>query len=185
MPVGRPQKLFVGQRSGTIVLISFLRRDKRDVWLVCYKCDCGAELECSSTAFTQKRGCPSCAKKIGVTKRTKHGASKRGLRDPLYTAYKGMLSRCYNPKTRAYKWYGAKGVRVCAEWHDFGTFRTWAMANGYQPGLTIDREFENQDYSPTNCSYVSQSENSKRMRAKYHFVPKSAIFYDEPTFGDF
>ena len=36
-----------------------------------------------------------------------------------------MMRRCYNPQSIAFKSYGAKGIKVCEEWHDRDNFRKW------------------------------------------------------------
>lgn len=72
----------------------------------------------------------------------------------IYRTWNGMHKRCYNPKHDKYKWYGAKGISVCLEWHDFITFREWALSNGYTDELTIDRKNPFQNYSPDNCQFV-------------------------------
>lgn len=51
-----------------------------------------------------------------------------------------MKERCYNPNNTYYKNYGARGITICDEWRDnFVEFQKWAIANGYQDNLTIDR----------------------------------------------
>ena len=76
--------------------------------------------------------------------------------------FRGMKERCYNPKERAYRWYGAKGIRVCDEWLDNPKlFEEWSMANGYSDSLTIDRIDEDKDYCPTNCRWVTPTNNSR------------------------
>lgn len=73
-----------------------------------------------------------------------------------------MRQRCYNPNIEAYKFYGAKGIKVCDEWlNNPKTFNDWAINNGYQDGLTIDRIDETKNYCPENCHWITQSENSK------------------------
>lgn len=62
---------------------------------------------------------------------------------------------------------------MCAEWQSYLVFRDWALANGYEPGLSIEREKADKNYEPSNCSWVTKSQNSKLMRAKYHFVARS------------
>jgi hypothetical protein len=74
-----------------------------------------------------------------------------------------MKARCSNPNLRAYQWYGAKGVKVCNEWHTWETFRDWANAHGYARGLVIDRVDPNGNYEPSNCQWITQSENAKRV----------------------
>ncbi|MGL6108175.1 hypothetical protein [Romboutsia sp.] len=41
---------------------------------------------------------------------------------PLYSIWSNMINRCYNPKHTKYPIYGAKGVKVCNEWHNFSYF---------------------------------------------------------------
>lgn len=90
--------------------------------------------------------------------RKSHGMS--GTR--LYTIWKNMKQRCYNPKRNRYKWYGAKGIRVYDEWHDFVPFMEWAMENGYTDELVLDRLDSDKDYEPDNCRWVTEEVNSLR-----------------------
>lgn len=80
----------------------------------------------------------------------------------LYTIWKNMKQRCYNPKRNRYKWYGAKGIQVYEEWHDFLPFMEWSLANGYEEGLVLDREDSNGNYEPSNCKWVTVEENSRK-----------------------
>lgn len=78
-----------------------------------------------------------------------------------------MKDRCFNPQNDAYRWYGLKGVSVCQEWLDFDAFRSWALANGYADGLTVDRLNSGGNYEPNNCEWVTRAENTRRMHASY------------------
>ena len=81
----------------------------------------------------------------------------------LYWIWQDMKKRCYNPNCKCFKWYGGKGVKVCEEWIDsYPNFKAWALSNGYAEGLTIDRVENDKDYSPTNCQWITQSENTKK-----------------------
>lgn len=74
----------------------------------------------------------------------------------------GIKSRCYNQNDHSYKFYGAKGIRVCEEWlSDPSSFERWALSCGYTDGLTIDRMKEKSDYSPDNCRWVTNNDNAK------------------------
>lgn len=77
--------------------------------------------------------------------------------------FHGMSSRCYNPNDKAYKWYGAKGIKICDEWNNDPTlFEKWSLENGYQDNLTIDRIDPSKDYCPENCQWITLEENLRR-----------------------
>ena len=77
-----------------------------------------------------------------------------------------MKERCYNSKRPAYKNYGGKGVVMCDEWcNSFQNFYDWAMRNGYQDDLTIDRIDSNGNYEPLNCRWITLSENVRLRNA--------------------
>lgn len=69
-----------------------------------------------------------------------------------------MIQRCENAKNTNYKYYGAKGIEVCDEWHEFEKFDKWAMKNGYQNGLSIDRINPRGNYKPTNCRWATREQ---------------------------
>ncbi len=92
-------------------------------------------------------------------KRT-HGLS----RHPLYYVWQAMKMRCYNENYKDYKYYGAKGVKMCDEWfNDFEPFYKWAMNNGYKKGLQVDKDIKGigKLYGPDSCVFVTPKINSQ------------------------
>lgn len=89
-------------------------------------------------------------------------------RTRLYTIWSRMKGRCFNPSDAAYPRYGGRGISVCEAWADsFEAFRDWALSNGYEPHLTIDRRDNDAGYSPDNCrwaTYAEQNRNYSRNR---------------------
>ena len=90
-------------------------------------------------------------------------------RIPLYQVWKRMKNRCNNPKSEAYPNYGGRGIIECESWeNDFTTFRDWALSNGYSPKLQIDRKENDGNYNPSNCRFVTRTENmSNRRNSRY------------------
>ena len=90
---------------------------------------------------------------------TTHGNTVGG-KTRIYRIWKAMKQRCTNPNAANYRWYGGKGIKVCAEWeNDFDAFLAWAIAHGYENGLELDRKDSNQDYSPANCRWLTKLDN--------------------------
>ena len=89
-----------------------------------------------------------------------HGDAKRGMNTQLYNSWRGMKERCNNKNNKRYDNYGGKGIIVCEEWNNFLNFKEWALNNGYEPGLTIERKDVNGNYEPSNCCWATNKEQS-------------------------
>lgn len=91
-------------------------------------------------------------------------------RTRLYIIWSHMKQRCYNEKDLKYPRYGARGIKVCDEWKDnFMAFREWALKNGYEENLTLDRIDGNKNYEPSNCRWRTYRQQANNMSSN-HFL---------------
>lgn len=87
----------------------------------------------------------------------------------LSNIYRQMKQRCYNKNNPKYKNYGGRGIVVCDEWLKPIKFIEWAKISGYNDDLTIDRIDVNGNYEPSNCRWVTKSEQAYN-RTNSHYI---------------
>lgn len=142
-----------------------IRRLNSRLWEM--KCKCG-EIFISQPSYTSGR-CKKCGIEKAAKLNRKHGESPKHGRNAtrLYEIWTGMKNRCYNPNNHSYYAYGERGIKVCAEWHEYLKFKEWAMNNGYSDNLSIDRIDVNCDYEPGNCRWATQKEQMRNTRKNH------------------
>ena len=132
------------------------------------KCSCG-ELFVAQPSDS-KGVCRKCAMEKLSAERTKHGESpKQGKRNAskLYSIWVNMRNRCFNQENKSFAYYGGRGISVCDEWNEFLNFEKWAIQNGFEENLTLDRIDVNGNYEPENCRWISQKEQMRNTRANH------------------
>lgn len=154
---------FRGKRFGKLIAIEPTeeRLHGKVMWLC--KCDCGKTCKVMSTRLSSghTKSCGCYSSELTTQMNTTHGGT--GTR--LFSIWQSMKTRCSNPNSKAYKWYGGRGITVCKEWlHDFGAFQRWALSHGYQDDLTIDRINVDMGYCPKNCRWASWHEQRINQR---------------------
>jgi hypothetical protein len=129
------------------------------------RCDCGKEWEARRDAIAAGRikSCGCLGKEIRAASRTKHGMTSREFIPPEYQSWASMIQRCCNPKSRAFKNYGARGISVCERWRvSFAAF--YGDMGARSRGLSLERIDNERGYEPGNCRWATQAEQMQNTR---------------------
>lgn len=130
------------------------------------KCLCGKIIESDGVCLLKTEG---GVKSCGCLRNERVSASvrKHGKRNhKLHSVWSDMKHRCNNPNNKRYDIYGGKGVKVCNEWSDsFEVFYAWAIANGYEQGLSLDRIDGDLGYTPNNCRWIAIADQSRNVKS--------------------
>ncbi len=103
--------------------------------------------------------------KMRKIKQTQHGFHGT----PLYGIWAGIVKRCEGVNSQNYKYYGGRGIKICKQWREnAGEFCKWAISNGYEDGLEIDRIDNDGDYNPQNCHFITHAENLELLTHNVH-----------------
>ena len=131
------------------------------------------------------RACPGCQRLRGVresdwkkrktdyclpcTNRSRVGLdltqdeSGKGTR--LYTIWRGLRQRCglySGGHERDLERYRERGISVCDEWAGaFMPFHDWAVSQGYEATLILDRINNDGPYEPGNCRWVTVADSNR------------------------
>lgn len=133
-----------------------------------YLCECKCGTKRIVKAYALKNGrsksCGCLRAELARDKHIKHG--KTGTR--IYNIWRSMKKRCYIKSSKDYIRYGKRGILICSEWKEsFENFYNWAINNGYNDNLTIDRIDVNGNYEPSNCRWITMKEQQSNKRSNH------------------
>lgn len=125
-----------------------------------FKCpDCNQTFKLRWDRGHKQQRCQPCAARHS---QTTHGKSDH----PLYELWQDLKKRCYNPKHRKYKNYGAKGITVSGSWKDnFKQFYDDNI-NAWEPGLGLELIEPEKGYSKENTRWIPVKELTNKAKYK-------------------
>lgn len=92
----------------------------------------------------------------------RHGHSTNKIRSTTWITWMNMKQRCLNPNNPKFTIYGRRGIKICNRW--LHSFKNFLNDMGEKPGKDwgIDRIDNDGNYEPSNCRWITISENSRK-----------------------
>ena len=154
-------KDLTGQKFNYLTVLEYEGRKKSRTMWKC-QCECGkiTYVDSNSLKTGNTKAC-GCHQSDGWGNNKTHGMTKT----KLYRTWQGMRNRCYRKSNKYYYNYGGRGICVCDTWkNSFEAFRDWALSNGYDDRLMLDRIDNDGNYEPNNCRWVDRFQQMNNTR---------------------
>lgn len=154
-----------GKVYGQLTVISQNTDSGKENFWLCL-CSCGKTKSFLGGKLTRKSirscGC-SCIRKVSGT----HNETRGGLHTKEYCAWARTKAKCNVPTHHAYKWYGARGIKICDRWMNSYENFLADIGRAPSPKHSLGRIDNDGDYEPSNCRWETtqqQANNTRRNR---------------------
>jgi len=154
----------VGRKFGRLTVIDLAGTAERGRRLWTCVCTCGTTTTLTTNRLNQGNDVScGCFRRLGGQR---HGHTNERDKTGTYQSWSAMKERCYNPKNPNYKYYGARGIRVCFRWRK--RFENFLADMGLRPDgkMSIERLDVNGNYTPSNCCWIPHADQSKNRRRR-------------------
>jgi hypothetical protein len=168
-----PRHILTGQTFGRLTVQPEHRLGSRGRIIWRCICACGTEKWVAASALKLPQHKLGTTKSCGCLNRELNSVRHQPGRlignrtSPEYRSWDAMKQRCTNPKHRAYRNYGGRGIKVCDRWLNFENFLQ-DMRDKPTEKHTLERMDSNGDYTPDNCTLATRAvQNRNHSRNRY------------------
>lgn len=171
----------IGKKFTRLMVLNILPREKGVRLMATCQCDCGVvchkrvqDLVSGSTrsckclvSETSKNHINSNRDKF--TNDGKHNIKHSDCNTTEYKIYGGIKTRCLNPNSPAYKYYGGRGIKICDRWLGDDGYINFLKDMGRRPSKkhSVDRINVDGNYEPGNCRWATAIDQANNKRKRF------------------
>ncbi|MHB9024907.1 MAG: hypothetical protein ACYC7E_12150 [Armatimonadota bacterium] len=173
--IAKAASIPLGTTFGRLTVISpphHMHRNKKPFYSYTCRCACGTEHRVAAHNLLNGSviSCGCYLREIIQQQQRRYPKGTTG--SPLYTLWRRIRKGCSDPTASHYARFGGIGIHLHPSWHDdFLVFQTWALSQGYQPGMRLARRNPEGDFTPENCyiadwhTWLAQEKGSQLLTA--------------------